>query len=141
MKLIIFLVVCSMFFSCNRLEELPRVIDIKSFHNFGGTLFTEPRQISMKEIHLGKGSSIDSDVVIEGTIVDVGRFSTYMIMSDKLARMLVVLTDINKSYDAPQLKKNSIVKVLGRVENGKKGFPFVLAKSINIHKIDKNVNL
>jgi len=106
-------------------------VDHRSFRWFGGTIFSEPGQVTMKEIHLDSGNLLGHEVIVEGTVVKRGEYFTHLIISDETARMLVVLTNMDLSEEL--LKKHSpkMLRVLGTVERGKKGLPFVLARALN----------
>ena len=119
---------------CEKMDDLPRQIDQISFHLLGGTVFSVPDQVTMKEIHLDKGLMAGRDVVVEGQVVELGRFTTYMIMADETARMLVVLSDTDSEewIEESQRQTRQKVKILGTIENGKKGLPYIQAKAVTL---------
>jgi hypothetical protein len=106
-------------------------MDQRAFRWFGSTVFSNPTQVKMKEIHLDSGTLLGSEIVIEGAVVKLGEFSTHLIISDETARMLVVLTELVNSPELSAKKSPQLLRVLGTVERGKKGLPFVMAKSLN----------
>ena len=67
--------------------------------------------------------------------MEIGSYQTYMVLSDNTARMLVVLTEID-FYDliGEENLQGEEVKILGMVDYGKKGLPYILAKSIIVSK-------
>lgn len=121
-----------LFFSggCEKSGKISSWIDSLVFSAMGGTVFTRLNLVTMKEIHLDKGALVGQDVMIEGQVIDTGRYDTYMVMSDATARMLVVLTDVD---DAARVRMKAVgagkrpVRVIGTVEYGKKGLPFIQA--------------
>ena len=130
-KSIIIILVMSVLGACKQSNQLKKYIDYQSFEMVGGTLFSAPSQVTMKEIHLDKGLLFGQEVMLKGTIMEIGSYQTYMVLSDNTARMLVVLTDLD-FYDkiCEENLKGEEVKILGVVDYGKKGLPYILAKSI-----------
>jgi len=120
---------------CRGSGSISRDFDEWLFESIGGTVFTTPGRVSHKEILLGAGSLIGRDVIIEGTIVDQSRHSTHLTLSDDSARILVVLTDLaarQPHWDkdlppGPSLSKP--IRILGTVQTGRKGLPYVSARS------------
>lgn len=120
---------------CGRVEDFYGAVDSLVFRSIGGTVFSKPDQVTLKEIHLDKGALVGQDVMVEGQVIETGRYDTYMVMSDTTARMLVVLTDVDDtmrvlSKDVKVTK--TPVKIIGTVEYGKKGLPFIQARSFMI---------
>lgn len=109
-------------------------IDRRFFSWFGGTLFSSPGQITLKEIHLAGGSLLGKDVIVEGTLVDRSRNDTYVVIADESARMLVVLSELAAQSDHWDsdlaFSKERPIRIHGSVQSGKKGLPFIMAKSI-----------
>ena len=121
---------------CNRFEDLPRYTDALSFTWFGFTVFNPAEAVSLKELHFDKGSLLGHDVIVEGKLVEIGKFATYVIISDATARMLVILSEIDRPLPfltlGEEQSKPLSVRILGSVENGKKGLPFLQAKAIAV---------
>lgn len=120
---------------CGRIENFYGAVDSVVFRAIGGTVFSKPDQVTLKEIHLDKGALVGQEVMVEGQVIETGRYDTYMVMSDTTARMLVVLTDVDDtmrvlSKDVKVTK--TPVKIIGTVEYGKKGLPFIQARSFMI---------
>lgn len=105
--------------------------DLISFSAAGGTLFSNPDEVTMKEIHLDGSLFIGKDIVIEGNVVEWGKYDTFVVLNDDTARMLVVLTDVpevrNNLHAPGKLKR---FKIWGSVGSGKRGLPFVQAKAV-----------
>ena len=123
--------------SCDKSNELRRNFDYLSFKMVGGTVFEKPNTVTTKELHFDTGRMIGREVVIEGKIIDLGKYDTYLVLSDGVGRMLIVLTHIEEAGDILTRSKNRQLKVLGTVERGKKGLPYILAKSIKLVKKSK----
>lgn len=118
---------------CNKARDLSNMFDMVSFRFTGGTLFSNPNQKTMKEIHLDKGVLLGKDVVVEGHVAEVGRFLTYAVLSDDTARLLVLLTDLDSvEFLTGTHNARQKLKILGSVENGKKGLPFIQARAITV---------
>ena len=116
--------------SCDALQRTVQDVDLAAFESFGGTLFADPALVTMKEIHLDKGALVDQRIVIEGDVVEIGKYKTYMVVSDNTARMLVVLTEIYGGVPIDDKMVGRKIRLLGTVEDGKKGLPFMQAKAL-----------
>lgn len=102
------------------------------FQHFGTTVFVNPSQLTMKEIHLDSASLRGKQVVISGKVVEVSDHFTYMVIGDDQARMLVVLTGLDSAGPTLRRAMPKSVRVLGVVENGQKGLPYLMARSVNV---------
>ncbi len=117
--------------SCTKIENIPDRLDVLSFEWTGGTMFHSPKRMTLKQIHLDKEGLVGKEIVIEGSVLEVGRFLTYAILSDNSARMLLVLTDVDNKESLGQFEKSpNQLRILGSVENGKKGLPYILVKAL-----------
>lgn len=117
---------------CNKeRESLLHTFEGMVFKSSGVILLSNPTNVSIKELRL-TGNKIESEVVIEGRVEERSENSTYFVISDDTARMLVVTTDLlpRMSAVAFQAQQGATVKVIGRVEIGKKGLPFLKASAI-----------
>ena len=134
--LIVILVLSLSMSSCGSIDSLTRRADYYSFRVTGGTLFSKPNLVTTKELHFDTGRLLGREVILEGRIEEIGKYLTYIVISDESGRMLVVLTNIENLDPGFSEKKVQIIKVLGSVERGKKGLPYILASSINIVKTE-----
>ena len=107
-------------------------LDISLVRLTGSTFFDDARVTSLKEVHLGQNEPDGKRVVVKGSLYSMGRFFTHMVVKDSGSKVLVVLTDIADSEIFSNLESGQKVKILGSVENGKKGYPYILAKSVNV---------
>lgn len=117
---------------CLRQDTFISNADRILFQHFGTTIFVNPSQLSMKEIHLDSAILRGKEVIISGDVIEVSEHFTYMVIGDEQARMLVVLTGLESAGPALRRNKPKTVKVLGVVENGQKGMPHVVARSLNL---------
>lgn len=108
------------------------------FRGFGGTLFSTPSKVSMKEVHLDNGTLLGAEIIVEGEVVNTGKYTTHLVLNDETARMLVVLTGIADADLTLKDKKPKMLRILGTVERGKKGFPFIQAKALNPINMEKS---
>ena len=115
---------------CKKMEVVKSELDELSFSWTGGTIFGEPFKVTTKQLHFDTGDLFGREVILEGDIVERGESSTFLTLSDQDGRMLVVLTEVDDAYKFMSETKSSHVKVLGRLERGKKGLPYLLAKAI-----------
>lgn len=119
---------------CWRQESVPHLVDHLSFHFIGGTLFTNPDLLTMKEIHLDNGTLTGREIIVEGRVAEVSPHGTYLVLVDDTARMMVVLTDMESGAPFLKEEKPKTLRVLGTVESGKKGLPQIRAHSLNLMK-------
>lgn len=117
-------------FACQPLSELATASDDYTFTRFGKTLFKRYGFVTMKEIHLDKTMLLGHKVVVEGEVLELGRYKTYMVVSDNTARMLVVLSGVPSSMGLDEKIVGKRIKILGHIEDGKKGLPFVQASAL-----------
>lgn len=103
--------------------------DSLSFRWTGHTFFQEAGVRTFKEIHFDSGNLLGQDVIIEGRVLRTGEFFTHVVLTDNSGRMLVVLTDISDAEALIGTGREGLM-VLGTVERGRKGLPFVLARSL-----------
>lgn len=122
--------------SCKKVEEIKQVLDYKSFEFSGGTLFSVPALVTTKEIHFDIGKLLGREVILEGKVESLGKYDTHIVISDESGKMLVVLTHIENVSHFLEDGVQKPIRVLGTVERGKKGLPYVLAKSINVYEIE-----
>lgn len=119
--------------SCSKVDGVLEDFDLFSFEFSGGTLFSKPGIVTTKEVHFDSGKLLGRLVIIEGKIVSFGKYGTHLVLSDDSGRMLVVLTHLEEVDEMLKGVKETdgILRVLGSVERGKKGMPYLLAKSLN----------
>jgi hypothetical protein len=121
---------------CYKTNQIPGMIDRWSFLRVGGTLFSSPESLTLKEIHLDTGTLTGRAVIIEGEVAETSQNGTFLVLKDDLARMLVVLTDMESARPLLDATKPKTLRILGTVETGKKGLPYVKAQSVNIPEED-----
>lgn len=118
--------------SCVDSKEMPRSFDQLAFRHMGVTPLSNIEPLTMKEIHLDNGNLVGREVVIKGAVVGGSPYSTYLILSDETARLLVVLTDIDPLMPKASAASHEVVSILGTVESGKKGLPYLKASSVHV---------
>jgi hypothetical protein len=119
---------------CYKSGNPKEVVDQTTFRFLGGTIFTEPDQLTMKEIHLDNGTLLGRDIIVEGVVAEVSKHHTYMVLTDSTARLMVILTGLVEAEPIIENEKPRIVRILGTVESGRKGHPILKAKAINVVK-------
>lgn len=115
---------------CSSNESVAEMIDRLSFSWWGTTLITSPNEVTLKEIHLDNGKLLGRTIIIQGSIVSTGKHYSHIVLADKTARILTVLTSLTNAEDIMTRNPYDHMRVLGTVERGKKGLPFLLAKSL-----------
>jgi hypothetical protein len=127
---LVFLLLALSSISCQKVQGLKDSIDETSFSWTGGTVFGEPFQVTTKQLHFDTGDLFGKDVILEGDIMERDTVSTHLVMADQDGRILVVLTGVDDSYRILGQESVNRVKILGRLERGKKGLPYLLAKAV-----------
>src|SRR3712207_6149343 len=84
--------------ACSPISRMKDGLDRWSFSHTGGTVFSEPFQVTTKQLHFDTGNLFGKDVVIEGDIQEKGDVGTHLVLLDPEGRMLVVLTEVDDSY-------------------------------------------
>jgi hypothetical protein len=121
---------CAFLVTCKQVETAQEGFDRWSFSWTGGTLFSEPQQVTIKQLHFDTGELFGKDVILEGDVRERGEAGTHLVLTDSEGQMLVVLTQIDDSHRVVDQRDVQSLRVLGRLERGKKGLPYVLAKAI-----------
>lgn len=122
---------------CSSHESMAEMIDRLSFSWWGTTLISSPNEVTLKEIHLDNGKLLGRTIVIQGTIVSTGKHYSHIVLTDDTARILTVLTSLTNAEEIMTSNSHEHMRVLGTVERGKKGLPFLLAKSLQPIPSDK----
>ena len=115
---------------CANDESIKGFFDRQIFGKFGITVFASPTVISMKEVHLDSGALAGRQVVVEGTIVELGEHGTFMVVADDSARMMVVLTQMPTPVWFSEVHLKKQIRVLGTFESGRRGLPLIYARAI-----------
>ena len=118
--------------ACERSWSFATELDNAYFRLTGKTLVGEPVQLSTKEMHLDTGALIGRKVILAGEVVFVGEYATYAVVSDDSGRILVKLTGVKNAESTMAKVKSKKLRVLGTLERGKKGLPFLVAEAIAI---------
>ncbi len=130
---VFFLISCRVDISDFKSSNL-NFLDRLGFEVFGGTFFVEPTRVTMKEIHLDNGALKGHSVVVEGKVVQLSKYSTFIVLADETGKILVVVTELNSIDIAHFFSKDKetvlSLTVLGTLETGKKGVPYLMAKAI-----------
>ena len=102
-------------------------IDRLSFEISGTTIVSKARQVSLKEVLLDSGLLAGRSVIVEGQVEEWNPLGTYLILNDESARVLVVLTKLGRPEEATFSEPLGRMKILGLVQSGKRGLPFIQA--------------
>ena len=131
MKLSIALVLALTCSSCHGIQDLSTNIDTWSFGAAGGTIFGSPFQVTTKQLHFDTGELFGKDIVLEGRVEYFGAAFTHLLLSDKEGKVLVVTTELPDSYKNFKEESRPDIRILGRLERGKKGLPYFMARAID----------
>ena len=135
-KLSIIIAIFGLNVACSIVSEKLDAFDDWTFKKSGVTIFGSASALSLKEVHLAGSQLADQSVVVEGLVAKYNDLGTYLILRDQDARMLIVLTDlIGIRTSMNQDIKSSRLQVLGTVERGSEGLPYIKARSLRAAKI------
>ena len=107
-------------------------VDKKIFEYFGGTIWSSPAKISLREVHLDNGTLLGQLLLLQGDLVEVGKYFTYLVIADDNTRLLVSLSEIIDAERKIHINSSQQVRILGVLERGKRGLPIVAAKAMKI---------
>ena len=105
-------------------------VDTAGFVYLGTTVMTDTDTLTTKELHFDTGRLIGRKVIVEGEVLAWGEHSTHIVVKDGYGRLLVVTNKIPDLRHDIGKDKPERIRVLGTVERGKKGLPYLLATSI-----------
>ena len=131
MKPILAIFVCLSCAGCNNVQDLSRDMDTWSFAATGGTIFGSPFQVTTKQLHFDTGELFGKDVVLEGDVEYFGAAFTHLLLADKEGKVLVVTTKLAESYKEFRADQKPRIRILGRLERGKKGLPYLMAHAVD----------
>jgi hypothetical protein len=115
-------IVCSLFIlGCQPLRK-------HIFEWSGLTLDSSVVTTSLKELHLAGLVESDTNVLISGKVTEAGRAGTYVVIEEGGSQILVDVTNSDQIVAATFLGKT--LQVYGRLEDGKKGLPLVVATGV-----------
>jgi hypothetical protein len=117
--------------SCHSVQSLSNGLDTWSFAQTGGTIFGSPYQVTTKQLHFDTGELFGKDVVLEGQVEYFGASFTHLLLADKEGKVLVVTTELPESYKEFSQERTPRIRILGRLERGKKGLPYLLARAVD----------
>jgi hypothetical protein len=117
--------------ACQSANDFSSGFDTWSFSYTGGTLFTSPFQVTTKQLHFDTGELFGKDVILEGSVEYFGASFTHLLLADEEGKMLVVTTHLTDTYKEFDDIKSARIRVLGRLERGKKGLPYLMARAVD----------
>lgn len=117
--------------ACQSAHNISEGLDTWSFAKTGGTIFSSPFQVTTKQLHFDTGELFGKDIVLEGDVEYFGASFTHLLLADQEGKMLVVTTGLTDTYKAFGDVKSARVRVLGKLERGKKGLPYLMARSVD----------
>ncbi len=123
------LMVCFLLSGCWNGSVFSVIVDEWLFRETGGTLFSNPERLTLKEIHLDNGTLVGRQVIVEGLVQEVSSVGTFLVIADQSARLLVVLTEVDNTVGILP-KRSELLHIFGTIESGKKGLPFLKAVAL-----------
>lgn len=119
--------------SCNNIADKARSSDNAIFSSYGRTFFSQSKLTSLKEIHLSSLEMIGRTVVVQGKIKKISPHGTFLVLNDGSATLLVVTTLLTTSdwfRRRNKIADNTNLSVLGEIESGTKGLPYLTAQAV-----------
>ena len=117
--------------SCHSLQDVGQGLDTWSFAQTGGTIFGNPFQVTTKQLHFDTGELFGKDIVLEGKVEYFGAAFTHLLLADKEGKVLVVTTSLPELYKDFDKAIGPRIRILGRLERGKKGLPYLMARAVD----------
>ena len=128
---IVFLIISCFFLGgCDTGRELSGSFDLWAFSCFGETWFQRAEEITLRAVHLSTAVLNIGDVVVEGRVETVSANGTYLVLADDGGRLLVLLADVKDPERS--IRGGRSLRILGGVESGKKGLPYLRARAVNV---------
>ena len=116
---------------CSAGDDMNQYFNRLNFSLTGGSFFSDASEVSVKQVLLDNGTLLGREVILEGELVDAGDFATHMIVKDNSGQLLVLLTDVDKIIrNIKEVEASEVVRVLGTVERGQMGLPYLGAISV-----------
>ncbi len=129
-RLVLFLM-ASFLTACSDGGSILRSIDSWVFGKYGSTLFERPEEVTqIRGVHLGLDNLGQNSIVIQGLVEEASPNGTYVVISDQSGRLLVVLSQLALEEQGAIGLKNKTLRVLGTLESGKKGLPYLKARAM-----------
>lgn len=113
-----------------RVRTIRESIDLWTFNFMGMMIFDSVPLEDMRGVHLAGVGVINRDVLVKGRVEVSGPLSTYIVLSDQSARVLVDMTRISAESNAALPKVGRSVYVHGEVKTGEKGHIYLVANAI-----------
>ena len=115
---------------CKDSSKIVEIVDEIAFIFLGGTVLSSPEQISLKEVHLDPAGWIGRRVIVEGQLKKNSDSGTYMVISDELASLLIVTTEVKSRGQLKGWTQDQAIRILGKLETGRKGLLLLRADVI-----------
>lgn len=123
-------------FGCGtKWQTAAQILDTLLFEHLGGTLLSEPPEVSLKAIHLEAGTIEGRLIITEGNVVERGKNDTFMVVNDDNMRLLIVTTKMDERSMNRFANSQHRVRILGTVDRGQKGIPVMTALSLSDRRI------
>lgn len=119
-------------FGCSGKFKSSAAVDMLTFRLIADTIFEKPKIVGFKEIHLSNDVFLNKLVQVKGIVVERGDLGTFIIIAEDDDRLIIATTDLLREF-RQNLSVGSDISVLGTVESGKKGMPFLRAQSIKLN--------
>ena len=113
---------------CKNAYSLAQEVDRTWFRFTGNALLSEPRKVSLQEIHLDSSALVGAELLLEGEVVEVGPAKTYLVIADEGSRVLVSLTQLDLTANEIDWKARR-VRLLGSLDAARNGLPLVTARA------------
>lgn len=124
--LVLFFLVTGCFSERTVMEEL----DLLGFRLWGRALLSDTNFVRLKEVHLNNDVLRGKPVIVMGKLQEIGTHSTYLVLVDNSAKLVVKLTDLASSVRQGLTSEVGQLKVFGVVDINSRGHPFILAKAV-----------
>ena len=132
MRMVFLAAILALVSGCSPDHFVSRFADSVAFRVVGVAPVADVDTLTLKEIHLDNGGLTGRQVIVKGAVVSRSKHGTHLVMTDETARLLVVLTDLKPMQPNMREHDVEVVSIMGTVESGKKGLPFLKASAVHL---------
>lgn len=124
---------------CQQSQAFLESADVWLFRLLGRSVLSNINLVKIKDMHLNNSALLGKTVIVGGVLQEVGEHSTYLVLADNSARLLVKLNDLPQFFQSsspateaghPDLSVGTSLRVFGVVNISRKGHPYVLAQAL-----------
>ena len=118
-----------LFTCCQQIQSTFEKVDGRLFPLLGRVLLSDFNSVKIRDTHIDNASLLGKSVIVSGTVHNVGKHYTHLVLQDKGSKIVVDLTNLSHQGG---LLAHQRLKILGLVSITSLGQPYLLAKAISL---------